>query len=57
MVAGLVPVTGVPLTFISFGGSSLATSLAAIGVVLAVARDNGRQPDPQLQASKETGAA
>ncbi|MGP5394831.1 putative lipid II flippase FtsW [Arthrobacter rhombi] len=39
MVIGLTPVTGVPLTFISYGGSSLLVSLAAIGLVLSVARN------------------
>ncbi|WP_345468123.1 FtsW/RodA/SpoVE family cell cycle protein [Paeniglutamicibacter antarcticus] len=46
MVAGVVPVTAVPLTFVSFGGSSLVISLAAIGVVLAIARDLNRNNRP-----------
>ena len=37
MVA-LMPITGVPLPFISYGGTSLAISLAAIGVVLNVSK-------------------
>ena len=56
MVAGLVPVTGVPLTFISYGGSSLTASLAAIGVVLAVARDSGRQLSGPYGTLPGTGA-
>jgi len=39
MVA-LMPITGVPLPFISYGGTSLAVSLAAVGVVLSVSRGN-----------------
>ncbi|HEY6537547.1 MAG TPA: putative lipid II flippase FtsW [Candidatus Dormibacteraeota bacterium] len=35
-VTDTIPSTGVPLTFISFGGSSLALSLAATGVLLNV---------------------
>ncbi len=35
---GLVPVTGVPLPFLSSGGSSLVANLAAIGILLSVAR-------------------
>ena len=33
MNLGLLPVTGIPLPLISFGGSSLVTSMAAIGVL------------------------
>jgi cell division protein FtsW len=37
-VTGLLPITGVPLPFVSYGGSSLVVSLAAIGVLLSVGR-------------------
>lgn len=37
-VTGLLPITGVPLPLISFGGSSLIFTLAGIGVLLSVAR-------------------
>lgn len=36
MTIGLMPVTGIPLPFISYGGSSLLTNMAAIGLVLNV---------------------
>ena len=35
---GSIPYTGVPLPFISFGGSSLVISMAAIGVLLNISR-------------------
>jgi cell division protein FtsW len=38
MVIGLLPVIGVPLPLISYGGSALICSLAGIGVVLSFAR-------------------
>ncbi len=39
VVLGVFPVLGVPLPLISAGGSSLISTMAAIGVVLAVERD------------------
>lgn len=34
MTLGIMPITGIPLPFISYGGSSMVTSLVAIGLVL-----------------------
>jgi cell division protein FtsW len=38
-VLGLLPVTGVPLPLVSYGGSSLVPTLIAIGMLLACARN------------------
>ncbi len=38
MTMGLVPITGLPLPFFSYGGSSLVTSLALVGLVANVTR-------------------
>ncbi len=35
---GMLPVTGIPLTFISFGGTSLVMSMFCIGVLLNISR-------------------
>jgi cell division protein FtsW len=37
-VVGLLPITGVPLPFVSYGGTSLVVNLTAMGVLLSVAR-------------------
>jgi cell division protein FtsW len=37
-VVGVLPITGVPLPFVSFGGSSLVVVLAAMGIELSIAR-------------------
>ena len=34
MVMGLLPITGVPLPFVSYGGSSMITSFICIGLLL-----------------------
>ena len=38
MTTGLIPVMGLPLPFISYGGSALVTNLAAVGLILNVDR-------------------
>ncbi|MBW3591418.1 MAG: putative lipid II flippase FtsW [Actinobacteria bacterium] len=37
-ISGLLPITGVPLPLISFGGSSLVLTMAAMGILLSIAR-------------------
>ena len=37
MCIGLMPVTGIPLPFMSYGGTSLVTNMLAIGLVMSVA--------------------
>lgn len=40
VVVGLVPVTGVTLPFLSYGGSSLLVSMISIGIILSVTKDS-----------------
>lgn len=36
MVMGIMPVTGIPLCFLSYGGSSLWTAMLAVGILLGI---------------------
>jgi cell division protein FtsW len=51
-VLGLAPLTGVPLPFVSYGGTSLILTLAATGLILNVAR----RPAARASGRSRTGA-
>lgn len=51
-VTGLLPITGVPLPFVSFGGSSLVVSLAAVGVLVSVGRMRSGSRRPPSKSSR-----
>ena len=52
MTLGLVPVAGLPLPFVSYGGTSLVISMSAIGILLNVS-SNGIEP---RTVKKRTGS-
>jgi cell division protein FtsW len=47
-VVGMLPVTGVPLPFVSFGGSSLVIAMGAMGILLNIARNERRPSNSAL---------
>ena len=57
VVLRLLPVLGVPLPLISAGGSSLISALAAIGVVLAIERENHATPQAVRAPSRSRSKA
>ena len=42
-VTGVIPTTGIPLPFISYGGTSLATTLVGMGILLNISAQGRRQ--------------
>ena len=52
-MSGLIPLTGVPLPFISYGGSSLIANLLAMGILLNIASHVKRQEKQQNGLMKE----
>ncbi len=43
VVTGSMPVTGVPLPFISYGGSSLVINMLFMGILLNITRQNNKK--------------
>ncbi|MGA1082917.1 MAG: FtsW/RodA/SpoVE family cell cycle protein, partial [Burkholderiaceae bacterium] len=42
MVSGILPVVGVPLPFMSYGGTAMVTLGVGLGIVFSVARDRSQ---------------
>jgi cell division protein FtsW len=55
-VTGVLPVTGVPLPFVSFGGSSLIVTLAAVGILANIGRTAAAEESSDGESS-ERGSA
>jgi cell division protein FtsW len=51
-VTNTLPITGVPLPFFSYGGTAIATTLAAVGVLLSIARHGSRNGLREKQQRK-----
>jgi cell division protein FtsW len=57
VVTASLPTTGIPLPFLSFGGTSLLITLFAMGLILNVSRQNKKVADAELAAQHTHPAA
>ncbi len=52
VITAVIPFTGIPLPFMSYGGSSLLFTLVGIGILLNISRDAALDRRPQPERSK-----
>jgi rod shape determining protein RodA len=52
MCLGIMPVTGVPLPLVSYGGSSMFASLVAVGLLLNIQRRSALAPSSRMPAER-----
>jgi rod shape determining protein RodA len=57
MTMGITPITGIPLPFLSYGGSSMVASFAGVGLAANVARSCAGARELGLPSQTHTGAA
>lgn len=49
MVTGLLPVTGLPLTFVSYGGTFMLTNMLGVGLLINIRMQARRVEDPEAR--------
>jgi len=57
-VLGLAPLTGIPLPFVSYGGSNLVIALLSVGILLNIARGHGGRQTAEVpdRSRRDRGA-
>src|SRR5690606_40017389 len=53
--SGIIPISGVPLPLISYGGSSMLVTLMGIGIVLSISREVNRRAKAAEKPVQMTG--
>jgi cell division protein FtsW len=56
VITAVVPFTGLPLPFLSYGGSSLAVSLFAVGILLNISRDQALDRRQRTRPQRSQGS-
>lgn len=56
-VIGLLPVTGIPLPFVSYGGSSLVVTMAGAGILVSIARQERGPAGARLHVGRRVPVA
>ena len=44
MVTGILPVVGIPLPLVSYGGSSMVTAMASFGILMSIQTHKAGNP-------------
>lgn len=57
VIVGIIPFTGLPLPFVSYGGSSMLISLLGVGVLLNISQQNKRLEAGVTRQSRSKSAA
>jgi len=57
VITAVIPFTGIPLPFISYGGSAFAVSIVGAGILLNISRDAGlaKRPQPKTKKKQQLG--